>query len=634
MAGEHAILDKINSPDDIRALDDDKLTSLCGEIREFLVEKVTKHGGHLASNLGVVELTVALHRVFDPSVDSIVWDVGHQSYVHKLLTGRRELFDELREPGGLSGFTKRSESDCDPFGAGHSSTSLSAALGIARAKKLSGDPSYTVAVLGDGAFTGGMVHEALNNSDRALRLIVVLNENEMSISKNIGRFAGHLQKVRLSSKYHDIKRGTRNVLYKIPLIGQPIFRGVRRVKKALKGVLYHTNYFEDLGLYYLGPVDGHDIGALERMLSEARRAEQSVIVHVKTTKGKGYPPAEADPGKYHGIAPEGAVPCRNFSAEMGDTLCRLAEKNEKIVAITAAMADGCGLCRFAELYPERFFDVGIAEEHALVFAAGLAARGMRPYFAVYSTFLQRGYDNVIHDIALQHLPVVVCIDRANLAERDGTTHHGIFDAAFLSQVPDIELFAPCDFASLDIMLARAANAELPTFIRYPGTGEVKDLRERFEWGTECLFRADFAPDDRIDALIVTYGRIVGQAIAAADRLKEDGVRVGILLLEQLKPLDYAEGIIAALMGRVHMRAHMHAHMPIVFLEEGIYAGSISMLLRERLVERGLDMSAKNCRILAIRESFAPSEKGKTLFESCGISASDCVRAVEDMTAGE
>lgn len=619
MARKYTLLDKTNSRNELLSLGEDELSGLCGEIREFLVEKVTCHGGHLASNLGVVELTVALHRAFDPKTDSIVWDVGHQSYVHKMLTGRRELFDELREPGGLSGFTKRSESDCDPFGAGHSSTSLSAALGIARAKALKGDPSYTVAVFGDGAFTGGMVHEALNNSDRSLKLIIVLNENEMSISRNIGRFAGHLQKVRLSSKYHNIKRGTRNVLYKIPLIGQPLFRGVRRIKKALKGILYHTNYFEDLGLYYLGPVDGHDIPSLERMLAEAKRAEQSVIVHVKTTKGKGYPPAEADPGKYHGIAPESLKPCRNFSAEMGESLCRLAENNEKIVAITAAMADGCGLCQFAECFPDRFFDVGIAEEHALVFAAGLACEGLRPYFAVYSTFLQRGYDNVIHDIALQHLPVVVCIDRANLAERDGMTHHGIYDAAFLSEVPDILLFAPCDFDSLDQMLARAANAELPTFIRYPGTGEVKDLRARFEWGTECLFRADFAPDEPLDGLIVTYGRIVTEAIAAADRLKERGHRIGILLLEQLKPLDHAERIVSAIVHR--------DNPPVVFLEEGIYAGSISMLIRERLVERGVDMSS---RILAIRESFAPSEKEKTLFESCGISASDCIRAFEEM----
>lgn len=615
------LLDKICSPSDLKKLDPGDLPALCGEIREFLIDHVTRSGGHLASNLGVVELTVALHRIFDSPTDTIVWDVGHQSYVHKMLTGRAGDFEDLRAPGGLSGFTKRSESVHDAFGAGHSSTSVSAALGIARAKALAGDPSYTVAVLGDGAFTGGMIHEALNNSDKSLRLIIILNENEMSISKNIGRFASHIQKVRISGKYHKIKRDTRSVLYKIPLIGKPTFRAVRRIKQSIKGALYHTNYFEDLGLYYIGPVDGHNLPSLELMLTEAKRADQSVIVHVKTTKGKGYAPAEAEPGKYHGISPMGKVSPRNYSAEMGETLCSIAERDSSIVAITAAMADGCGLCEFARCFPDRFFDVGIAEEHALVFAAGLAVGGMRPFFTVYSTFLQRGYDNIIHDIALQHLPVVVCIDRANLAEHDGPTHHGIFDAAFLSEIPDILLYAPYDFASLRDCLERATTASEPTFIRYPSSGEISGLRERFAHGIDGLYRTDFAPDEPIDGLIVVYGRIVSEAIAAADNLAKDGKKIGILLLEQLKPLDTAASFASQLL--------QNADIPLLFLEEGIYAGSISMLLRERLIDGGIDSAARCCKILAIKDSFAPSKKGMSAFESCEISASDCISFFRD-----
>lgn len=626
MTDKERLLDKISSPSDLKKLDSCELPALCGEIREFLVDHVTRSGGHLASNLGVVELTVALHRIFDSPTDTIVWDVGHQSYVHKILTGRATGFDELRAPGGLSGFTKRSESEHDSFGAGHSSTSLSAALGIARAKALAGDPSYTIAVLGDGAFTGGMIHEALNNSDRSLKLIIVLNENEMSISKNIGRFASHIQKVRTSGKYHKIKRETRSILYKIPLIGKPTFRAVRRVKQSIKGVLYHTNYFEDLGLYYIGPVDGHNLSSLELMLTEAKRADQSVIVHIKTTKGRGYPPAETEPGKYHGIPPMGTPKVRNFSAEMGDTLCSIAENDSKVVAITAAMADGCGLCEFAKRFPDRFFDVGIAEEHALVFAAGLAAGGMRPFFAVYSTFLQRGYDNIIHDIALQHLPVVVCIDRANLAERDGPTHHGIFDAAFLSEIPDILLCAPCDFASLRDTLERAARATLPTFIRYPSSGEIIGLRERFVNGIDGLYRTDFSTDEAIDGLIVVYGRIVSEAIAAADNLASSGKKIGILLLEQLKPLDAAADLASSIL--------RDADIPLLFLEEGIYAGSVSMILREQLIDCGISSAARRCRILAIKDSFAPSKKGMTAFEACNISASDCISFFDDEFAAQ
>ncbi len=619
---EYPILDKINSPADLKRLSENELEPLCAEIRSFLVENVTKTGGHLASNLGVVELTVAMHRVFNAPCDSIIWDVGHQSYIHKILTGRKDRFDTLRCPGGLSGFTRRDESEYDSFGAGHSSTSLSAAIGIARAKAMKGDNSYTIAVLGDGAFTGGIVHEALNNCDKSLKLIVVLNENEMSISKNIGRFALHLQRVRLSSGYHRTKRFTKSILYKIPLIGKPIFRVMKRTKQAIKNAMYHSNYFEDLGLYYLGPVDGHNISALERMLREAMMSEQSSIVHVKTVKGKGYAPAEADPGRYHGISPNNAEPIHGFSANMGEHLCEMAADDGRIVAITAAMADGCGLTEFAKKYPDRFFDVGIAEEHALVFAAGLAAGGMHPFFAVYSTFLQRGFDNIIHDIALQKLPVTVCIDRASLSERDGQTHHGIFDAAFLSEIPDITVFAPFDYLSLCECMDKSAKSPIPTFIRYPGCAENGRLRARFSHGKFGV-RSDFEIGEKIDALIVTFGKITDEAVKCADSLanSEKKIKTGIIILEQLKPLDdAADYIIRALNG---------ADIPTVFLEEGIYNGSVSMILSD-IIGSHSEKSGKKTRILAIKDSFAPSEAGKTLYESCKISARDCEAAINEL----
>lgn len=617
---KYPILDRINSPDDLKKLPQSDMEPLCGELRAFLVENVMKTGGHLASNLGVVELTVAIHRVFDAPRDSIIWDVGHQSYVHKILTGRKDRFAGLRTPGGLSGFTKRDESIYDPFGAGHSSTSLSAAIGIARAKALSGDNSYTVAVVGDGAFTGGLIHEALNNSDKSLRLIVILNENEMSISKNIGSFAKHLQKVRTSGGYHRTKRATRNILYRIPLVGKPVFGAMKRAKQALKNAMYHTNYFEDMGLYYIGPVDGHNTSELERMLGEAKLAGQSAIVHVKTVKGRGFAPAETDPGRYHGILPGDVLPGHNFSAEMGDILCDIAASDEKAVAITAAMSDGCGLCRFASLYPDRFFDVGIAEEHALVFAAGLAAAGMHPFFAVYSTFLQRGYDNILHDIALQHLPVRVCIDRANLAERDGPTHHGIFDVAFLSTIPEITLYAPFDYPSL--LECMTAPAEDPVFIRYPSGQEDRSLRDRFVYRSDGV-RSDFDPDgvDLPNALIITYGRIVSQAIAAADALRAEGIACGIVLVEKLKPIVPAVDFIK--------KQAQKNDCPLLFLEEGVLNGSFSMNVHCELTVSGA-IGGRQCRILAIRDSFAPSEAGKTAYESCGISAEDCKKAIRDM----
>ena len=429
-------LDKINSPADLKSLQEDEIAPLAEEIRAFLVEKVEQNGGHLASNLGVVELTLAIHRVFDIPNDHLIFDVGHQSYVHKIITGRKDQFETLRKGGGLSGFTKRSESECDCFGTGHSSTSVSAGLGFAQADKLLGVDASTIVVLGDGAFTGGMVHEALNNCERNLKLVIILNENEMSISKNIGSFAKVLTKLRLQQGYVNTKAITRKILSAIPFIGKPLLKLLRRIKQRIKDILYGSNYFENLGLFYIGPIDGNNEKQVEDALKLAKSCNESVLVHVNTVKGKGYEPAEKDPSKYHGISPKTSKPQKSsFSNEFGKHLSLLAKNDDKVCAITAAMLDGTGLCSFAEKFPERTFDVGIAEEHALTFACGLAAEGMKPYFAVYSTFLQRSYDNIIHDMALQNLPVKICIDRAGLNASDGPTHHGIYDVAMLSHIP-------------------------------------------------------------------------------------------------------------------------------------------------------------------------------------------------------
>ncbi len=570
----YELLHRINSPQELKTLSNEDLPRLCGEIREYLCDTVLHTGGHLASNLGVVELTVALHRVFDFPKDHLIFDVGHQCYTHKLLTGRRERFDTLRKRGGLSGFTKRSESEYDCFGAGHSSTSVSAALGFAEAERMKGSDAYTVAVLGDGAFTGGMVHEALNNCRKDLKLIIILNENEMSISRNTGAFADHIAKLRASKGYYRTKRRTVKAIKRIPLLGDPLFRGIRRVKQWMKDTLFKSNYFEDLGFYYLGPADGNDLTKVERLLREAVNAGQSTVIHLRTVKGKGYEPAERAPGAYHSVSPEGQASARNFSAKAGEILTELAAADPRVCAVTAAMADGTGLTTFEDAVPDRFFDVGIAEEHALTFSAGLAADGFKPYFAVYSSFLQRGYDNVIHDIALQKLPVTVLVDRAGISGGDGPTHHGIFDVAFLSQIPNLELFTPSTFASLERAMTYSLTADHPVAIRYPNAGDRQDVASRFLYGNDTV-RADFAPDAAPEAVIVTYGKILTEAMAACDGRNADDVSsCGVILLEKLKPYgEIARAIDALLPSSVRT---------VVFLEEGIQNGGAGMILRDKI----------------------------------------------------
>ena len=578
---------------------------------------ISQNGGHLASNLGVVELTMAIHRVFETPKDHIIFDVGHQSYVHKILTGRYERFDTIRQAGGLSGFTNRRESEHDCFGAGHSSTSLSAALGFAISDKLCERDSYTVAVVGDGAYTGGMIHEALNNCRKDLRLIIVMNENEMSISKNIGRFATNLSKLRTSSGYFRTKKATGAFLKKIPLVGNPIFRLILGIKKSLKNVLYGSNYFESMGLTYLGPIDGNDYGAVENLLREAKKLNESVVVHLKTTKGKGFAPAESSPDVYHGMQPSCAtVPNKpSFSVEMGKQLTELAGRDERICAITAAMCDGTGLCTFKERFPDRFFDVGIAEEHALTFAAGLAANGMRPYAAIYSTFLQRGYDNLIHDIALQRLPCVIGVDRAGLNAGDGATHHGIFDVAFLSQIPNMIIYTPCTYGVLQKAMEAAFAADAPCAIRYPSGTEQEVVVQRFyPNGVEAIQGAvcDFQKSDALQLVIVTHGRIVTEAMRASDMLQQENIRCGIILLEMLKPYDQtADKVIQLLPNR---------SCKLILLEEEIRCGGMGANLLDQLCGK-YGMTTEQIRIMAVDDSFVETrKKNQSIYEAAGIDA--------------
>lgn len=623
MENNKNILNSITDPGALKGLTAEEEKQLAAEIRAFLVEHISVTGGHLASNLGVVELSIALLKMLDTPKDRVIWDVGHQSYVHKMLTGRMGRFDTLRQPGGLSGFPKRTESEYDAFGTGHSSTALSAAVGFARADALAGRDNYTVAVVGDGAFTGGLVHEALNNLTENLHLIVILNENEMSISKNIGVFSRYMAKIRSRRSYFRTKSLTRTVLTHTPLIGKPLFRLLRRMKKSLKNRLYGSNYFEDLGMYYLGPADGNNTEVVENLLEEALAQKKCTLIHLKTVKGKGYAPAEADPNRFHAVPPADTPLSVNFSSEFGRLLCEKGASDTRICAITAAMADGCGLSAFAKAYPQRFFDVGIAEDHALVFAAGLAAGGFRPVTAIYSSFLQRGYDAILHDIALQHLPVTVMIDRASLATHDGPTHHGIFDVSFLNGIPGITLLAPASFASLNTALDRALAADTPVFIRYPNAKEPA-YRERFCHGEFGLY-STFAPGELPDGMILTYGSIAEEAVAAADVLAESGFHCGILLLEELKPLPL-ERILAFLGDRP---------LPLVILEEGIRSGGMGMNLLDALTQT--KAARRPIRLLAINDHFAetadlhgPGRPSERLRAACGISSRDILAAFRAM----
>lgn len=617
-----SLLDGIRSPADLRALPREEMPALCEEIRAFLVESVEKTGGHLASNLGVVELSVALHRVFDTPRDHVIFDVGHQSYVHKILTGRRERFDTLRQPGGLCAFTNRAESEYDPFGAGHSSTSISAALGFAEADRLAEREAFTVAVIGDGAFTGGMVHEALNNIDKHLPLIIVLNENEMSISRNTGAFARYMAGIRASRGYLATKARATAFLEKLPLLGKPIYRFLQSLKNATKRRIVGHNYFEELGLLYLGPIDGNDYARVERALYQAKRRRGAVLVHLKTEKGHGYAPAVSDPRAYHHVAAgaAGAGDGLRFPAALGQELTERARGDDRICAITAATGFGCGLDAFAAAHPRRFFDVGIAEEHACTFASGMAANGMLPCFAVYSSFLQRAYDNILHDVALQNLPVKLFIDRAGLAVADGATHHGIFDVSFLSAIPNMHIFAPATLPSLRAAVGAALALPGPAAVRYPNA--VPDARVPdifYPDGDYESFgvRADFTATDAKKNVIVAFGHAISRALDAAEAARAGGTSCGVVLLEAIKPYGAcAEATLPYLMGASR----------VIFFEEGIESGGAAVSLLSALCERDATVAAR-ARVVAIRDTFASPKEPCDLYDFAGVGVGDILRAI-------
>ncbi len=536
-------LEQIQSSEDLKALSFPELSVLADELRTFLVKTVAKTGGHLAANLGVVELTIALHRVFSPENDRLIWDVGHQSYTHKILTGRREAFDTLRQFGGISGFPKSEESPADAFNTGHSSTSISAATGYAVAAKLRGEDSTAVAIIGDGALNGGMAFEALNHAGTLqVPLVVVYNDNGMSISENVSAVARRLKKIRNTRRYFNLKSNVKTTLDKIPGVGAPLKKVVINLKKQVKRLIFKDVFFEDFGFCYYGPVDGHNISAMEVLLSQAKESGEPAVVHVHTKKGKGYLPAEKDPDYFHGVSrfdfetgkPIQSPASQTWSDYFGDKLCALAEKNEKILAVTASMPCGTGLKPFAQKFPNRFFDVGIAEQHAVTFSAGLAKGGFVPCFAVYSTFLQRAYDQLLHDVALQNLHVVFCIDRSGPVGADGETHQGVFDISYLSHLPNFTVFSPSNREDFDIMLEYAfSSATGPVAIRYP-RGTVLELPERLQGEKPSLAPRILCGGG--DVLLVAAGAVVPDALSAAHDLKECGIFASVMDIRVIKPL--------------------------------------------------------------------------------------------------
>lgn len=616
-APELRLLPSIHTVEDLRRLPDELMPQLAEEIRSYLIVRVKSTGGHLASNLGVVELTLALHRVFDTPRDRIIWDVGHQCYVHKLVTGRADRFDTLRTPGGLSGFPRHEESEFDPFDVGHASTSISAALGFATADALAGvTDRYTVAVIGDGALTGGLAHEALNNCKKNYPMVIIINENDMSISPVTGSFPRLVSRLRISRNYQRMKSSTKRAFLKVPLIGKPLYYLMRGVRNFVRGLLYRNNYFEDMGFTYLGPYDGNDYTRVKRALQEAKDKKKCVVVHLHTKKGKGYSQAESHPDMYHCVTP-GKPTAETFHAVFGEELLSLAEEDPTVCAVTPATGVTTGLGAFGEAYPDRLFDVGIAEGHALTFCAGLAAGGQKPYAVIYSSFLQRGYDQILHDIALQHLPVHMIIDRASLAPADGPTHHGIYDVAFLSEMSGVEILSPVTVGSLRAMLRARAAADHPVAIRYPNCVEDPALRDAFypAGDYENFGLRESGELDDAEAVIVSYGAAAPRALAARTILIREGRRVEMVLLEDLTDLTPVAK---------HLAEALAPGTPVVFVEEGILAGGAGMRLECALHACRRDIPFET---LAIRDGFAVPETPCDIYAYFGISVSDIVAAL-------
>ena len=578
---DYKFLSKINHPQDLKGLNIEQKNTLCEELRDMIMNTVSSTGGHLASNLGVVELTVAIHSVFDSPKDSVIFDVGHQCYTHKLLTGRREAFSTLRQKDGISGFMRPEESEHDPFVTGHSSNSISAACGIAKGNSYLKNGAYTVVVIGDGALTGGMALEGLNNLPlNNERLIIILNDNKMSISKNVGGFAKHLNKVRTNPSYYTFKNVIEKFVRKIPLVGESLRKSLYNSKLMLKNVVYHNNVFEGFGLNYLGPVDGHNIAKLEQVLRIAKQSKRPVIVHALTIKGKGYKYAEALPDYYHGVSPfnvDNGVDngnTDNFSSEFGKALCDVASADEKVVAITAAMTEGTGLTEFSLKYPNRFFDVGIAEQHAVTFASGLAAKGFKPYFAVYSSFLQRGFDQVFHDAAIAELPITLCIDRAGVTGSDGETHQGIYDVAFLSAIPGVKIYSPSSYKELrDVICKSAQRGKGVVSIRYP-RGKELSLEERF-----VATKSDYDVFLKGDTAVISYGYTFSECALALEN--ENVSLIKLNCINNITP-DLIE--------------KLSEYKKIFVFEESVVSGSVGSAIADKLLQNNYKGEFKHIAI--------------------------------------
>lgn len=572
----YKVLDNINSVTDLKKMKKEELIDLCTDIRSFLVENISKTGGHLAPNLGVVELTVALHYVFNSPKDKIIFDVGHQAYVHKILTGRKGRFDSLRKLDGLSGFPKTYESMHDVFNTGHSSTSIASAIGIATANKLDGKDDYTIAIIGDGAMTGGLAFEALNNANiQDTNLIVILNDNQMSISESVGNLSSYLNKIRSNVKYNSGKKRIRNVLTSVPFLGKVFIKIAEALKNGLKHILLpNSTLFEHFGFTYLGPIDGHDMNKLTDMLERAKKVSKPVLLHVITKKGKGYKFAEENPNLYHGVGmfnKEKGIEEKeklSYSKTFGETLVNMAEKNKKLVAITAAMPDGTGLAEFMGKYPERFFDVGIAEEYAVTFASGLAKQGYIPVFAVYSTFLQRAYDQIIHDVALQKLHVIFMIDRAGIVGQDGETHQGLFDMAFLSTIPNMTILAPKDGEELKRMMKFAVSYNGPIAIRYPRDAYIQKLSNN----KSSICRAEILKAGE-DVTILAIGKMVKTAMEVEKILSNKGIDAEIVNVRFLKPLD-TKTILNS----------VRKTQKVITIEDGIINGGLATAIKNLIIE--------------------------------------------------
>ena len=576
------MLERIDLPIDLKRLDVEEKIELAQEIRGYILQVVSKNGGHLASNLGVVELTIALHSVLNMPEDKIVWDVGHQSYVHKIITGRKEQFKTLRQLNGLSGFPKINESEYDSFDTGHSSTSISAALGMARARDLKDDNNQVVAVIGDGALTGGMALEALNDAGFSkTKMTVILNDNEMSISKNVGGLNMFLSKLRTKRLYKKSSVSAKRILNKIPIIGKPIVRVIQKTKGSIKQLVIPKMFFEDIGFTYLGPVDGHNIEQLENILKLSKQVEGPVLIHVLTKKGKGYKIAEENPDRFHATGPfdlETGKPKKekkaDYSKIFGNKLVELAKTNQNIVAVTASMKDGTGLSEFAKQFPTRFFDIGIAEQHALTMAAGMAKEGMIPFVPIYSSFYQRGYDQVIHDIAIQNLPVIMCVDRAGVVGADGETHQGILDMAFFRLVPNLTIMAPKDFKELEDMMEFAITLNRPVVIRYPRGGENSDIK--FEKHPKIdLGKAEIIKEGK-DISIIAIGNKIARAVALAENYKEQGINAEVINARFLKPLD-----------KETIKQSIEKTKKVVTMEDGTIINGLATAVKELMVDEKL-----------------------------------------------